>query len=218
MEFMPESGSKLNAGVAEWAELSDKLVRGLVHALNNRITALSSFAQLIALGDDQLTTQEVLPEELAQLSVVSEHLRALCPEHLSGEALEVVPVLAEAVTLHRHHPTLRAIRCDVSMLTSLQPIRVPRWALQRLLLLMIDQGKRATDVAGRDTLSIAVQSTEQSLSVSMFSDGACSAYAEELAGLCGAAIVVVGEKQVLTFPTLLEVRRRERAARAESGQ
>lgn len=211
---MPESGAKVSAGIAEWAELSEKLVRGLVHALNNRITALSSFSQLIALGDDQLTQQQALPDELAQLSSVSEHLRALCSERLSSEALEVVPVLAEAVKLHRHHPTLRAIRCDVSMLSSLQPIRVPRWALLRLLLIMIDNGKRAVDSAGRDVLAIGVQATEQVLTVHVSFDGTRSAYADEMAALCGATIEVAGEKQVLTFPTLLELRRRERAARA----
>ena len=211
---MPDSVAKPNAGVAEWAELSEKIVRGLVHALNNRITALSSFAQLIAMGDDQLTTQQVLPEELTQLSAVSEHLRALCSERLSSEALEIVPVLAEAVTLHRHHPTLRAIRCDVAMASSLQPIRVPRWALLRLLLLLIDSGKRAADAAGRDTLPIVVQATEQVLTVTVSSDGTRSAYAAELAGLCGASIDVAADKTVVVFPTLLEVRRRERAARA----
>ncbi|MEP6619474.1 MAG: hypothetical protein ABJE47_09170 [bacterium] len=209
---MLESGARTNAAVAEWAELSEKLIRGLVHALNNRITALSSFSQLIAMGD-QVTSQQVLPGELAALSSVSDHLRALCSERLGTEALEIVPVLAEAVTLHRHHPVLRAIRCDVSMLSSLQPIRVPRWALLRLLLVMIDGSKRSADAAGRDTLPIGVQSTEQTLSVFFYSDGVRSNYAEEMAALCGASIDLAGDRQVVTFPTLLEIRRRERAAR-----
>ncbi len=213
MEYMSDRGTQSSTGVAEWTDLSEKLIRGLVHALNNRITALSSFAQLIALGDDQQTQQQVLPEELAQLSAVSEHLRALCSEHLSSEALEILPVLAEAVTLHRHHPTLRSIRCDVSMLSSLQPIRVPRWALLRLMLILIDSGKRAVDSTARDALAIGVQATEQVLTVVLPFDGTRSDYADEMAALCGASIAVVGEKRVVTFPTLLEVRRRERAAR-----
>lgn len=209
---MPDSGTKLSSPSAEWAELSEKLIRGLVHALNNRITALSSFSQLMAMGD-QLTPQQILPEELAQLSTVSEHLRALCSERLGSEALEIVPVLAEAVALHRHHPVLRAIRCDVSMLSSLQPIRVPRWALLRLLLVMVDNAKRAADVAARDGLRIGVQSSEQALAVQFFAGAARSPYADEMAAFCGASIEWGDDRSIVTFPTLLELRRRERASR-----
>jgi signal transduction histidine kinase len=208
--FMSEGSATGYAAVGEWAELCESLVRGLVHSLNNRITALSAFAQLRAMGDEDYAPHKVLPAELPLLSSVSDHLRTLSQEKLPVEAIEIAPVLNEAIGLHAHHPVLRGIRCEVRTTTSLLPVRVPRWALSRLFVMLIDNAKRVAEETGEDHVPLVLEGNEQVLALRTHSDGTISMYAHQMAALCGATIQVTDDEVVARIPTLLELRRRER--------
>ena len=88
----------------DWRTISEELLQGLVHALNNRVAALSAFVELARLGDEEGNPSTVLPAEIAQLQGVNV-LFGMLPERKSdAEALDLRIVLDDAIHLHEHHP------------------------------------------------------------------------------------------------------------------
>jgi hypothetical protein len=206
------------AGSAEWLSLSDDLLAGLVHALNNRVTALSVCAELVMLGDQEITSDGVLPEELRRLQRTIALTALMSARGATTEAIELAPVLDEAVALHAHHPRLRDIQCVVERAAGavglLQPVRVPRWALLRGLLLVVHAAKVAAEEARRDRVVLSLSGDDASVTVRAIARGDGGLYAASMASRCGGTLACKGEELVLTLPSLSEVRRRERAARA----
>ena len=196
-------------GASEWSALVDELLAGLVHALNNRITALSVCVELAALGDDQMVEDGLLSLEVGRLQRAGA-LVGLLPARGQPEALEIRPVVDDALAIHAHHPRVRGIDCAVGVLGSPPPVRVPRWALLRLLLIMTDRAKTAARQGEQRTVTIELSGDERRLSVRAPAHGMVSAYAAAMAGLCGGTLVHEGEDAVLTLPGLTEVRLRER--------
>src|SRR5215210_297006 len=145
--------------IPDWPTLSDELLQGLIHALNNRVGALSAFVELTRLGDEQGDTAIVLPEEIAQLHQVN-GLFALLPSRRSDpEAVEPRLVMEDALRLHEHHPRLRTERCVVTYEGTLMPVRVPRWALLRALVMLVHTAKRAGElVQGRGGAPVVIRS------------------------------------------------------------
>jgi hypothetical protein len=213
---MNDAGAGERPALESWVELSDALMRGLVHALNNRVTALSAFAELAALGDGELTAQRVLPSELARLQQVNALFRLLLTEEMPPEAMELAPVLDDALALHAHHSRLRTVRCEVILGGNILPVRVPRWALLRLLLLLLEHAKQhadrreAADAPGAAELRI--EGGEESIDLSVAAGGDSCRYAVAMAELCGGTLEVGGGRITARLPTLLELRRSERAA------
>jgi len=200
-------------GLAEWSALSDALLRGLVHSLNNRLTALSAFTELATLGDAEFTAADVLPAEIARMERVTALFRLLANDGLPPEALELRPVLDDAVALHLHHPMLRAIRCEVTVVGDPLPVRAPRWALVRLLVTLIESAKSIAAARGDEHLTVQLSGDEQDVAVTI-ADASATAYARTMAACCGATLAEPGGAVVLRLPTLPEVRRRERALAA----
>ncbi|MDB4879849.1 MAG: hypothetical protein JWL60_1295 [Gemmatimonadetes bacterium] len=200
------------AALGEWVELSDSLLRGLVHSLNNRITALSAFAELAVLGDTEFTAEAVLPGELVRLQQVNMLFRLLVPDDPAPAALEIGPVLADAVALHAHSARLQGVRCDVVRDDQALPVRAPRWALLRLLVVLLEVGKQTAQRTGRDVTTLRLSGDEAWVTIHV--EGALPAYGAMMAQACGADGVVGGAE--VRMPTLLEVRRRERTSREDS--
>ncbi len=192
-----------------WSELFEDLLRGIVHAMNNRLTALSAFAELAAMDDDDVEI-EILREEISRMSGASA-LVGLLVSRGDAEALEVRPVLDSALDVHTYHPRARAIRCVVEQSVDVLPVRVARWALLRALLLFVDIAKREGEAARLASVSVRVTGDDRSVRVHVVARGAASADATRLAGLCGGRIETVGNELVLELPSLPELRRRERA-------
>lgn len=200
-------------GAADWLALSDHLLAGLVHALNNRVTALSACTELAGLGDEQILAGGVLAAELARLQKASA-LVGLLPARGAAEALEIGPVLHDAVAIHAHHPRMRAVECMVEIADATQPVRAPRWALLRVLLLMIDAAKAgAQDTAGTPPV-VRLSGDGDAVQVRAHARAAVGAYAAEMATVCGGTFSQTDSELVLTLPSLTDVRRRERAARS----
>lgn len=196
--------------LAEWAGLSESLLRGLVHSLNNRITALSAFAELAEMGDGDFNAQVVLPGEIARLHQLNQLLRLLVSDDPAPAAIEMAPVLADAVALHAHHARLRVVGCEVVREDLRLPVRAPRWALLRLLLVIIEEGKHSADRTNRDTTVLRLTGDEQWVALHL-DGGGLSAYGVTMARLCG-ALAADGDT-VVRLPTLLELRRLEREKR-----
>ncbi|MBA3670547.1 MAG: hypothetical protein H0W68_00810 [Gemmatimonadaceae bacterium] len=197
--------------LAEWLRLSEALQAGLVHALNNRITALSAFAELAELGDDALTAQSVLPRELSLLHQLNGLFRLLVSDTSTAEALEVGPVLDDALALHAHHPSFRSLRCTVMRQSDLPPVRTPRGALLRVLLLIIEHVKEEAEATGDGTMTLTVEADERELSVSAARSRGLGRYALALAERCGGTLEIGASTTRFSLPTLAELRRREKA-------
>ncbi len=200
--------------LAEWVTLSEMLMRGLVHALNNRVTALGAFLELAAMGDAEFTPERVLPGEIQSLQRVNALFRALLEEVSAAEAMEITPVIDDALALHAHHPRLRTLRCEIEHVGAPVPLRVPRWAFVRLVLLYMEAAKLAADRAGRTVAVLTLTSTDETVVLRTPSTDAPMPYAGMMAEACGGTLRNEGDSLVLSLPTLLEVRRRERAARS----
>jgi hypothetical protein len=198
-------------GAAQWVLLSDELLAGLVHSLNNRVTALSVCTELAGLGDTGMLG-EGLPTEVARLQRVSA-LFGLLPARGHPEALEIAPVLDDAIALHAHHPRMRGVECVVRVETEMGPVRVPRWALLRVLLVMLDAAKGAAHGREHETVTIMLSSADDTVRVRAATREPELAYAAEMAALCGGSLGQEGQELVLTLPSLSGLRRRERADR-----
>jgi hypothetical protein len=202
------------AAAAQWAELSDALLAGLVHMLNNRVTALSVCAELAAMGDEEMIAGGVLTNEMQRLQRASALIGLMPSRPHQPEALELRPVLDDALALHAHHPRTRLVACDVTMDGAMQPVRAPRWALLRLMLVLVDAAKEAAAESSRGA-SIRLSSDERSARLHVPTPGDGGPYGAAMAALCGGELVRAGDELVLSLPTLLSLRQREREAGAE---
>ena len=210
---MPEMVATLvTPGASEWLALSDELLAGLVHALNNRVTALSVCAELAELGDLEMVKEGVLQSEVARLHRVGALIGCL-PARGVAEALDIGPVLDDALAIHSHHPRMRRVEFTVRAGAGMHTVRAPRWALLRLLLVMVDAAKGGAQEAGRDSATIELASDEECVRLKSDARVNDGAYAIEMAALCGGVLLREEGSLLLTLPSLLEVRRRERTAR-----
>lgn len=203
------------AAAAQWAELSDALLAGLVHMLNNRVTALSVCTELAVMGDDEMISGGILGTEMRRLQGASALIGLLPSRPHQPEALELRSVLDDALALHAHHPRTRLVACDVAMDEPMQPVRAPRWALLRLMLVLVDAAKDASAASAR-AATIHLASDERAARMRITAAGDGGPYGAAMAGLCGGELARDGDSLVLTLPTLLLLRLREHEARAES--
>lgn len=211
---MPEMVASLVVpGASEWLALSDDLLAGLVHALNNRITALSVCAELAGMGDEEMLKEGLLLAEVVRLQRVAAQFGMMSARG-QPEALEVAPVMDDALAIHALHPRMRAVECELAREGEAQPVRTPRWALLRALLVLVDGAKSGAQHAGRSEARIRLVYDEASVRVVAPSSGGDGAYAREMATLCGGTLGRQGDQLVLTLPSLRELRTREQPGAA----
>ena len=196
---------------AQWAELSDALLAGLVHMLNNRVTALSVCAELATMGDEEMIAGGVLTSEMQRLQRASSLIGLLPSRPHPPEALELRPVLDDALALHAHHPRTRLVACDVAVEGAMQPVRAPRWALLRLMLVLVDVAKDAAAQSSRSA-AIRLSSDERSARLHLLTPSDGGPYGAAMTALCGGKLARDGDELVLSLPTLLLLRQREREA------
>ena len=201
----------------DWRTISEEVLQGLVHALNNRVAALSAFVELAKLGDEEGDPVTVLPVEIAQLHRLNA-LFGMLPERKSDpEALELRVVIDDVIRLHEHHPRLRGERVAVAFEGAPAVVRAPRWALVRALVMLVHSAKHAAESGqapdgailrerGYDTTDsvhavAAVQPPADLIALAERSNGSVARETGEL---------------VLRMPSVRELRRREREGRGES--
>lgn len=202
----------------DWRTISEELLQGLVHALNNRVAALSAFVELAKLGDAEGDPVTVLPAEIAQLHRVNA-LFGLLPERKSeSEALELRAVLDDAIRLHEHHPRLRAEPVATSFEGAPGAVRAPRWALVRALVMLVHAAKRTGEsVRGRGGAAVRVVGDEAAVEVRVATPAEPSEDLVAVAQRCHGEVVRDGDDLVLRLPSLRELRRREREGLAGPG-
>jgi hypothetical protein len=196
----------------EWTPLFEDLLRGLVHAMNNRVTALSAFAELAAVDDEALEIN-MLRQEIHRLHDVSSLVSVLASRNDETEALEPAAVLEMALEIHSHHPRMRSVPCTLEKAGAILPVRVPRWAMLRLALLMVDAAKRAGDDSHATTVAVWLSGNDLVVRVHLVSPEPLGSDAADLAARCGGVVSHANGEAMLELPSLLEVRRRERERR-----
>lgn len=213
MSLEPIVDAPAGAGAEEWLALSDELLAGLVHTLNNRVAALSACSELALLGDAQMLKDGLLTAEIDRLQRASGLFALLPARDRPAEALDLAPVLEDAMLLHAHHPRMPAIEGVLERQGMVYAVRAPRWALVRLLVLVVDAAKTTAQDARADRFELTVSGGDDEVRVWCRARRPSLTYAARVAALCGGTLVSEGELLILTLPSLQETRRRERAAR-----
>lgn len=178
-----------------WSTLQDELLRGMLHAVNNRIAALGAYVDLATLDAEPLTVADIKPE-LARLLATSTLMSKLTARSGHSEPLEVRPLLDTALAIHAHHGRIHA-ECGVHQPAPILPVRVPRWALLRVLLLMIDSAKKAAAPA-----TLSLDGDGERICVRGAATMPSIEDVAELAGLCGASFTLEENEYLLSIPVL----------------
>jgi hypothetical protein len=202
--------------VEDWRTISEELLQGLVHALNNRVAALSAFVELAKFGDEEGDPLTVLPVEIAQLQQVN-GLFGLLPERRSDpEALELRVVLDDAIRLHEHHPRLRGEQVTLTSEGSPGVVRAPRWALVRAMVMLVHLAKQSGESMGHHGAAVRIRGDDATVGVHVATLATPSADLVAFAERCSGAIVRERGELVLRLPSLRELRRREREGSGQS--
>ena len=199
-----------------WPTISEELLQGLVHALNNRVAALSAFVELAKLGDEEGDPVKVLPAEITQLHRLNTLFGMLPERRADAEPLEMSSVLDDAIRLHEHHPRLRSERVAVVMEGAPAVVRAPRWALLRALVMLVHSARLAV-ASGRapEGATVRIRGGEAAISVHVVTPAAPSADLRSIAERCNGTVAHEAGELVLTMPSVRELRRREREGRGD---
>lgn len=124
--------------------LRDAILRGIAHALSNRVAALGGIGMLVDPGD--IWTERLakaLGDEGRRLEDILRLLRLL-PDDGRGEAgaIELQPLIPDVIALHAYNSALLQVECTSVADRTITPVFANRPRLVHALLLAIDTAKR----------------------------------------------------------------------------
>jgi hypothetical protein len=195
----------MSPSAGTWMMLYEDLLAGIIHSMNNVVTVLGVSLELAAPGDPAGDIA-ALRREIAQLEKLIALTASLSSRASREEAMELRGVLDIALAIHALNPATRTVKCAVRITGEIQPVRVPRAALMRVLLLIIDGAKRA-DTSAAASVQIDVTGDSERVVVRAPSHGEVGSDARGFAAACGGTLTLVGGSQVLELPSLQRVRR-----------
>ena len=215
--------SQVADGVEEWLGLIDQALQGLHHTLNNRIGSLSALLELLQLDGIPAdgTGFDGINAEVARLEDCSRLVRLLPRDPVGGEEpLILDDVLADAFAIHRFLHSVRDVPVTIVPTRFVEPMRVERWALVRVLTLLLYDAKR---LANQLTTSVRVVAASDDEWVSVeFRLGAQAVrespvsgngrYSESLAKTFGGSVSRRAGVVELRLPTLKARRAAERSS------
>jgi C4-dicarboxylate-specific signal transduction histidine kinase len=225
IESVPQRQSD-DAAEAGWLRILEGLIAGIHHALNNRLGTLSAVSQVLE-GDlpPGHPLAGSLSAEVRRMEDTVAWLRELGPGNDEVTAVQLEPILERAIQFVSLHPATRDVSVEVRLAEGLLPLRLSPGRLFRVLLILLAAAART----GAGPIRVRASSDDRSLEVSIRADGAVESEAEgtEMGGIdpaAAAALVGADEGDLriesdpegltcfLRYPTLLEVRRRERVS------
>lgn len=153
---MDESVSDERSGSARWLTVHDDLLRGLTHALSNRIGTIAAASYLLA------SMPESLPSAAAALSDESDRidgqlqLLRLLPRRPQALHEPVVPtdMTAQACALLRYHPDLGDVVVEIALDGDVQPAYADPTNTILALTVIVAVAQRAAGQHGRVALRI----------------------------------------------------------------
>lgn len=127
-----------------WAAEQAALVRGIAHALSNRVGTIVAAAGMLAPGDPApAPVVSVLRDEGVRLEGLLALTRLLGGDEAGApEPVHLPDVVAPTVELHEHHPASRDVPCVVTPDPLAPPVRVRHAGLVRALLVLLSAAKR----------------------------------------------------------------------------
>ncbi len=138
----PENG--LAMARSRWLDLHDELLRGVTHALSNRIATLSASAYMLEFEDVSCSqAAESLRQETDRMDSLLQLLRLLpSRDDAAFEPVVAADVVEQAVALHAHHCDLRDVVVEVRTDADVLPVWVEPHTLMQALLLALSAAKR----------------------------------------------------------------------------
>lgn len=150
-------------GVEEWIALVELVLQGLNHALNNRIGSLSALIELFQLGDLPADGSgfEGLAGDLTRLEDCNRVIRLLPADARSSEEpLILDDVFADVFAIHRFVHDVRDLQVTIVPTRFVEPVRVERWRLLRVLTMLLADAKRLAKSTGAIVRAVS-ESDEQ---------------------------------------------------------
>lgn len=145
------------AGIARWLTVHDDLLRGLAHAVSNRLATVSAMAGLLE-GGGALDPRFVrgLQGDAEQLEGLLQTLRMLPRREESGVEPMLVSDAADAARrLVEHHPALRDVTIAVEALNDVMPVLADATALAHAIAVSLLGAARRMGTTRALTLTLA---------------------------------------------------------------
>ncbi|MDB4917751.1 MAG: hypothetical protein JWM95_5395 [Gemmatimonadetes bacterium] len=195
-------------GFSDWADLSGALIHGLSHAFTNRIASLTSYMQLMKFGEGEFSADVFLPVEIQRLQDLNIAMRLLIPRDEQPSAMELAPLLREALALHSHHGSAYAQETELVVTGEALPVRIAPSDLISLLLLLIDQSSTHHRQRGETRVVHTLVCEDLTVALHLSGAGPVTPYMTAVAAECGAQLATTAGGVSLTLPTLLALRMR----------
>jgi hypothetical protein len=165
----PDSTGPDEAALAEvreaWLEVSDDLLQGVGHALNNRVAALAAVGQVLAATTEGPLTR-ALSAESSRLQRAVQLLRLLVRRwDAEAEPLTVQEVLDDVAELVSHHPRVRDVGLRVEAEAGLLPVRAERSSLTHAFCLLLAPAAEAAERGGEESVPVRCTGTEREVLV-----------------------------------------------------
>ena len=127
-------------GLEEWVELVDLALQGLHHVLTSCSSSISAQLGVSPAGGAGFPD---LATELARLEDCNRMVRLLPQDAIAGEEMLILDdVLGDVLAIHRYIHDARDLQVTIVPAPSVEPVRVERWALVRVLTLLLEDAKR----------------------------------------------------------------------------
>lgn len=201
-----------------WSTVRDALLRGLTHALSNRVMAITTLSDLAGDASAIATTRTVLASEAGRLDALLHQFRLLSPAPpANAEPLNIADVLAPLVDLAGRHPDVVGTPCDVRLAAGVQPAFVDAGQVGRIVPALVVAAMRAARRMHPPRVQVDLQGDGHWVVVGAAAGDAIGAGAlpdETNAGATAIGITETpeGARYELLMPTLAAARRRDRAS------
>jgi C4-dicarboxylate-specific signal transduction histidine kinase len=213
------------AADAVWLRVLEGLIAGIHHALNNRLGTVSAVSQVLE-GDlpPGHPLAGSLSAEVRRMEDTVASLRDLGHRGGDATAIQLEPILERALQLFTLNPGTRDVSIDVRLPDGLLPLRVSAARLLRALLILLSAAAARTG-PGAAPIRVRASGDDRWLELSIDVVGRAMAEPERVGRIDPAAAAALvrddgGDLRIQTgpqgltylvrYPTLLEVRRRER--------
>ena len=225
----PTDGARAAAGA--WLTASDSLLRGVGHALNNRVAALSAVVQVLVTTGEAGPLHDALSEETRRLQRAVELIRLLPRRWDSApEPVLVANAVRDAIEILPLHPDLPALQYDWVGPGDLPPVLVEPSLLTHALCLLGEAAAAVSARTGSSTVAFQGTATDTEVTIVVVAGDETGARGVEgddrgvvgdptraapLVALAGGELRVVERsgrrlRAELAIPTLAEARRRGR--------
>lgn len=112
------------AGITRWLVIHDDLLRGVAHAMSNRLATIDAVAGILEIGGaPEVRFVQGLRQDAEQLEALLQTLRRLPRgEETTPEPMLVTDAIEAARRLVEHHPNLRGRSLAVTMRNDIVPV------------------------------------------------------------------------------------------------